>query len=80
MCYQVSKCIAGLAAYTAGRLDGIVLTGGLAFSDRIVREITARVSFLAPVMVFPGENELEALAEGVREVLLGETQAKMYTG
>ena len=80
LCYQVSKCIAGLAAYTGGRLDAIVLTGGLSFSERVVKEISSRVSFLAPVLVFPGENELEALAMGVREVLLGETQALVYEG
>lgn len=80
LCYQVAKCIAGLAAFTAGRLDAVVLTGGLAFSDRVVREISRRVSFLAPVLVFPGENELQALAAGVREVLSGEAEAKVYTG
>jgi len=80
LCYQVAKGIAGLAAFTAGRLDAVVLTGGLAFSPRVVREISRRVSFLAPVLVFPGENELEALASGVREVLRGEIEAKVYTG
>ena len=80
LCYQISKCISGLAAFTAGRVDAIALTGGLAFSARVVREITSRVSFLAPVLLFPGENELEALAMGVREVLLGEAQAKTYEG
>jgi len=80
LCYQVAKCIAGLAAFTSGGLDAIVLTGGLAYSERVVREISARVSFLAPVLLFPGENELEALAMGVREVLLGETQPLTYRG
>jgi len=80
LCYQIAKWIAGLAAFTAGRVDGIVLTGGLAFSERVVNEISARVSFLAPVLLFPGENELEALAMGVREVLLGEASAKTYEG
>jgi butyrate kinase len=80
LCYQVAKSIAGLAAFTAGRLDAVVLTGGLAFSRRVVREISRRVAFLAPVLVFPGENELEALASGVREVLRGEAEAKLYTG
>ncbi len=80
LCYQISKFIVGLAAFTAGRADAIVLTGGLAFSERVVREISARVSFLAPVLLFPGENELEALAQGVHEVLRGETKAKTYEG
>jgi len=80
LCYQVSKSIAALAAYTGGGLDGIVLTGGLAFSRRVVQEISRRVSFLAPVLVHPGENELEALASGVREVLAGEARAQIYEG
>jgi butyrate kinase len=80
LCYQISKSIAALAAFTAGQLDAIVLTGGLAFSKRVVAEITRRVSFLAPVLVFAGENELEALAMGAREVLQGETCARTYEG
>jgi butyrate kinase len=80
LCYQVAKTIAGLAAYTNGRVDGIVLTGGLAYSPRIVKEITERVTFLGPVLVYPGENELEALALGAREVLLGQATARTYEG
>jgi len=53
LCYQVAKSIAGLAAFTNGRLDAVVLTGGLAYSPRVVKEITERVSFLGPVLVFP---------------------------
>ncbi len=80
LCYQVAKAIAGLAAFTNGAVDAVVLTGGLAFSRRVVREITERVSFLGPVLLFAGENELEALAMGAREVLLGETNARIYEG
>jgi butyrate kinase len=79
-CYQIAKSIAGLASFTEGRIDAIVLTGGLAFSRRVVEDITRRVSFLAPVLLFPGENELEALALGAREVLLGETCPRTYQG
>jgi len=80
LCYQVAKAIAGLSAYTNGKVDVIVLTGGLAYSSRAVREITERVSFLGPVLCFPGENELEALALGAREVLTGETTPRIYEG
>ncbi|MGO9411409.1 MAG: butyrate kinase [Spirochaetia bacterium] len=80
LCYQIAKWIAGLAAFTEGRVDAIVLTGGLAFSERVVKEISSRVCFLAPVLLFPGENELEALAAGVEEVLRGEAQAGTYEG
>ncbi len=80
LCYQVAKTIAGLAAYTGGRVDGVVLTGGLAFSRRVVEEIKRRVGFLGPVLVYAGENELEALAMGVRDVLRGEARALTYEG
>jgi len=80
LCYQAAKSIAGLAAFTGGKVDAVVLTGGLAFSERVVKEIGDRVSFLAPVLVFPGENELEALALGAREVLSGETCPRIYEG
>jgi butyrate kinase len=80
LCYQIAKSIAALAAFTKGMVDGVVLTGGLAYSQRVVKEIGDRVSFLAPVLVFPGENELEALALGAREVLMGETCPRTYDG
>jgi butyrate kinase len=80
LCYQVAKSIAALSAVVSGRLDAVVLTGGLAFSKRVVEDVGGRISFLAPIMVFPGENELEALAAGAREVLSGETQARTYEG
>jgi butyrate kinase len=80
MCYQVAKAVAGLAAYTGGRLDAVVLTGGLAHSGMVVEEISRRVGFLAQVLVFPGENELEALAAGARDVLAGEARALVYDG
>jgi butyrate kinase len=80
LCYQVAKSITGLASFTAGKVDGVVLTGGLAFSRRIVQEITERVSFLGPVLVFAGENELEALALGALEVLKGSACPRVYAG
>jgi butyrate kinase len=80
LCYQAAKSICGLAAFTGGKVDAVVLTGGLAFSARVVREITERVSFLGPVLVFAGENELEALALGALEVLKGGTCARVYEG
>ncbi len=80
LCYQAAKTICGLAAFTNGKVDAVVLTGGLAFSARVVKEITERVSFLGPVLVFAGENELEALALGARDVLRGEITARTYEG
>jgi butyrate kinase len=78
MCYQVAKAVCGLAAFTAGHLDATAVTGGLAQSARVVREITDRVSFLAPVLVYPGENELEALALGMLEALSGTVAVRVY--
>jgi butyrate kinase len=78
--YQIAKEICAQAAVVCGELDAVVLTGGIAYYDRVVEDITRRVSFLAPVMVYPGENELEALAEAVLEVLEGREQAREYQG
>jgi butyrate kinase len=76
--YQTAKGISSLAAVLYGEVDRIILTGGIAYSARIVRDITARVKFIAPVVVIPGEEELEALAAGARRVLHGEEPARMY--
>ena len=80
MCYASAKAITGLAAAVSGRVDAVVLTGGLARSERVVGEIRDRVAFLAPVLVYPGENELEALALGVLAVLRGEAVPRVYEG
>ncbi len=80
MCYASAKAVAGLAAAVSGKVDAVVLTGGLARSERVVGEIRDRVAFLAPVLVFPGENELEALALGVLAVLRGEAEPRVYDG
>lgn len=55
-----------------------MLTGGIAYSEKIVKAISARVKFIAPVVVIPGEEELEALAAGALRVLRGEEQARVY--
>jgi butyrate kinase len=78
MCYRIAKEICSLAAMSAGRLDAVVLTGGLANMERIVADITARVSFLAPVLVFPGENEMGALAAAAWEALEGRAPVLEY--
>ncbi|MBN1835744.1 MAG: butyrate kinase [Spirochaetales bacterium] len=79
LCYQTAKEVCSLAAVAAGRVDAVVLTGGLAHMQRVVREISARVSFLAPVLVFPGENEMGALAAAALEVLEDRETAREYT-
>ena len=62
MCYQIAKEIGRISTVLCGKVDQIILTGGLAHSPELVAEIKPKVEFIAPVMVLPGENELEALA------------------
>lgn len=77
--YQTAKGIAELSSVVCGQVDAIILTGGIAYSKRMVNWITERVGFIAPVQVMPGENEMEALAFGALRVLKGEETAKTYT-
>ncbi|MDR2528635.1 MAG: butyrate kinase [Synergistaceae bacterium] len=76
--YQISKEIGSCAAVLKGVVDAVVLTGGLAFSDALCARITDRVSFIAPVLRYPGEDEMQALAEGVLRVLTGEESPLEY--
>jgi butyrate kinase len=78
MCYQVAKSVGAMATVLEGQIDRIIITGGIAYSDYVVSRISKRVSFLAPVVVMPGEEELEALVEGALRVLNGEEKAKHY--
>ena len=78
LAYQVAKEIGAMAAVLAGDVDRIIITGGIAHSVRIVDDIIKRVKFIAPVVVIPGEEELESLALGALRVLRGEEEAKEY--
>ncbi len=78
MAYQVAKEIGAMACALSGRIDGVVFTGGLAFSDVFFSMVEKRVSFLGPVLRFPGEFEMEALALGALRVLRGEEEALTY--
>ncbi len=80
MAYQAAKEIGAMAAAIGGRLDGVVLTGGLANSEMFCSMVTERVSFLGRVFRFPGEFEMEALASGALRVLRGEEEAIAYPG
>ena len=80
LCYQISKEICSLSSVVSGRVDAVVLTGGLAYNTRVVEEIKGRVAFLAPVMIFPGENELESMAMSVIEALEGREEIREYQG
>lgn len=74
MIYQISKEIGGLCTALKGQVDAIALTGGMAHSDYMVGGIKERVGFLAPVQVYPGECEMEALYEGALRVMEGHEQ------
>jgi butyrate kinase len=76
--YQVGKHIGAQAAVARGKVDAIILTGGIAHSKEIVRQIGEMCDFIAPVVVYPGEGELEALAEAGVRVLSGEASAMEY--
>lgn len=78
MAYQVSKEIGAMMAVLEGVVDAIVLTGGLAHSTRFTGAIKQRVDKLAPVYVFPGEDEMFALMSGVLRVLRGQEMALQY--
>jgi butyrate kinase len=79
MAYQVSKEIGAMTAVLEGLVDAIILTGGLAHSIRFTGAIKQRVDKLAPVYVFPGEDELLALASGVLRVLRGKERPAHYS-
>lgn len=78
MAYQVSKEIGAMIAVLEGRADAIILTGGLAFSNRFTGAIKERVDAMAPVYVFPGEDEMLALMSGVLRVLRGQEKTSEY--
>ena len=75
---NVAKYIVSLAATVEGKVDVILLTGGTANSEAITEDIRRRVAFVAPVEVYPGENELESLAENAYAVLEGKVKVHLY--
>ncbi|PPA71355.1 butyrate kinase [Jeotgalibacillus proteolyticus] len=78
MAYQVAKEIGAASAVVSGKVDAIILTGGLAYGKEFVESISERIDWIADVIVKPGENELQALAEGALRVLREEEAAKIY--
>jgi butyrate kinase len=78
MLYQIAKEIGAMATVLKGRVDAILITGGLAHLPEVVEGVKQRVSWIAPVHVYPGEDELKALAEGALRVLRGEEPAREY--
>jgi butyrate kinase len=79
MIYHVAKNIVGLGAVFCGKVDAILLTGGLARSEYVISRLRQRIEFLAPTYCFPGEDEMEALALNALAVLRGKREVKEYT-
>ena len=80
MIYQIIKEIGAMAAALHGKVDGILLGGGMVHNKELVAKITEACSFIAPVTAYPGEFEMEAMAAGAIRALKGEEQVKTYTG
>jgi butyrate kinase len=78
MAYQIAKDIGAMLVALQGPADGIILTGGLARSEMLTGWIREWVEGLAPVCVYPGEDEMTALAEGGLRALSGEESVKTY--
>jgi len=80
MIYQCIKQIGAMAAALEGEVDAILLGGGIVHNQDLVDRITRACSFIAPVYAYPGEFEMEAMANGATRVLDGEEEAREYTG
>lgn len=78
MIYQIAKEIGAIATVVNGQVDQIIITGGVAHNTYITDEITKRVAFIAPVSLYPGEDEMRALAFGGLRYLSGEETLKPY--
>lgn len=78
MAFQIAKSIAACAAPLKGSVDAIIITGGIAHDNVLVDYIKERVSFIATVVVMPGEDEMRALADNVLDVLTGQSELKEY--
>ena len=78
MIYQTAKTIAGDSAVLYGKVDAILLTGGMAYSDYITSRLRERIEFLAPVHIYPGEDEMQALALNALAVWRGQRELKEY--
>lgn len=78
MGYQIAKEIGACAAVLCGKVDKIIITGGMAYSNKLMEYIEDMIKFIAPVEIVPGEDEMQALADGAFRVLNGEENSKIY--
>ena len=78
MAYQVAKEIGAMSAVLLGKVDGILLTGGIANNKWFVEQIIDRIAYIAPVSIYPGEDEMKALAQNAIMAINGELKVKKY--
>ena len=78
--YQVAKSIGAYATVLKGKVDAILISGGIAHSKMFTEGVIERVSYIAPIVLMPGEFEMEALAAGAIRVLEGTEEVREYTG
>jgi butyrate kinase len=78
MSYNIGKWIGQMAAVLKGKVDGIILTGGIAHNPYLVEYVKEMVGFIAPVAVYPGEDEMQALAMNGLAALRGDVLPKEY--
>ena len=76
--YQIAKDAGAMAAVLCGKVDQIILTGGIAYDPYTYEVLEKYLGFIAPITVYPGEDELLALCQGALRVVTGEEQAKEY--
>lgn len=78
MCYQIAKEIGAMATVLKGNIEAIIFTGGLSHNKELIDEISKRVNWIAPIVVYPGEEEMSALAMAAFRVLKGEEKEREY--
>lgn len=78
MAYQIAKAIGGAAVALRGHVDAILLTGGMAHAEYVISRIREQVKFLAPVKVYPGEDEMDALAQNAYGAMTGKLRVREY--
>lgn len=78
MAYQIAKDIGSAATVLKGEVDAILITGGIAYSKNLIKLISERVKFIAPIHVYPGEDEMQALAESAFLAVKGQMEIKQY--
>lgn len=76
--YQIAKSIGEMATVLDGKVDAIIITGGIAYWKSLINDLKDKIKWIAPVVVYPGEDEMLALAQGAIRILSGEEQVKTY--